>query len=181
VVETVTDNYGVIGSTRQTFIAGATQLVVNPSFETGSVSPWRTELAVDSNPADAFDGTHSVTVAVPGDTFQQRQINQSVAVPAYKASATLQFHIWVQDPGVSPGKVDTLTVDVLSGPHGPALATLTTLTTADADAGYATYTYDMSAYRGHTVVLQFLTTTNPAHSALHTLFHLDDVTLTVPP
>ncbi|HEY2345486.1 MAG TPA: protease pro-enzyme activation domain-containing protein [Xanthomonadaceae bacterium] len=180
VVETVTDNYGVKDSAQVDFFAGAAQLLANPSFETGAFSPWITNnLRLDNNPADAFDGTYSVLSA---SSIARGSFRQVVTVPAYKSSVTLTVPVWAQDPGVTPGVTDTLTVEITAPEQGPVLATLATFTNADAGSGYVAHAYDMSAFKGQRVVVQFRYASNDSKVGVtHMKFHVDDVTLTVPP
>jgi subtilase family serine protease len=149
VTETVTDNRGVSGASSQNFIAGAAQLARNPSFETGNFQSWATApsgafgLFVDGNPADAYDGTYSVSMT-PNTSLK---LSQVVDLPSYKTSATLVFHLWVDGP------VDQLSVEVAR--NGQKLATLATFTSLDSSTHYVAHSYDLTPYIGQSIAIRF--------------------------
>ena len=103
-------------------------------------------------------------------------MSQSVAIPAGKSSATLQFYLHVDTAETTKSSAyDTLSVQVLNS-SGTVLATLATYSNLNAATGYAVHTANLAAYIGQTVTIKF---TGKEDSSLQTSFVLDDVTLTV--
>ena len=182
VTETVGDNDGATNRKTQTIDVGPTQLIGNPSFETGSLPPWKMQVrvSVSCNPADAYDGNCFVPIPAADNNI----LWQSVTIPASSTSATLAFHLWVEDAQDANQVIDRLLVQVISaGGQNTTLATFSNLDgsgtcNADCPADYSLYTYDMTPYIGQTVKVRFYAP-NYAKGSADTVFVLDDVTLTV--
>jgi hypothetical protein len=102
-------------------------------------------------------------------------LSQSVAIPAGKASATLQYWLHIDTAETAAGANDKLTVQVLNS-SGSVLGTLATYSNLDAATGYVARSVNLAAYIGQTVTLKFSATEN---ASAQTSFVLDDVTLTV--
>ena len=155
VTETVTDNKGVIGTSSQAFVAGAAQLIKNPSFETGNFQSWsalsntNAVFWVDGNPANAYDGTYSANMTP--NTLEK--LSQVVDLPSYKTSATLVFHLWVDGQGGAPAVSDQLLVQITE--NSQVVATLATFTNLDNSTHYAAYLYDLTPYIGQSISLKF--------------------------
>jgi hypothetical protein len=152
----------------------ATSVVVNPGFETGSLSPWTSCGSVGDakiSTAKTHSGTDSVligTTAKP-ELDGTAGVCQTVTVPA---AATLTF--WVYE-----GTTDTITyvdqeADVLST-SGKQLAQL--YSEAKSTGGWVQKTFSMSAYAGQTVELYFGVKGN-GFASDYVYEYLDDVSLT---
>jgi hypothetical protein len=154
--------------------ATGANVVVNPGFETGSLSPWTscgtTSDAVVSS-AQAHSGSYSALIG----TTAKPEVNgtaglcQTVTVPA---TATLTF--WVYE-----GTTDTIEyadqeADILST-SGAQLAQL--YAEADSTGGWVEKTFSLSSYAGQTVQLYFGVKGN-GYSKDYIYEYLDDVSLT---
>ena len=181
---TVTDNGGAQNAksspvTVSSGGGGSTQLLGNTGFESGTSSaPWTMSSGVANNdvtdePAhagawdawmDGYGRTHTDTVS------------QTVAIPAGKTSATLQYYLHVDTAETTSSTAyDTLKVQV-TNTSGTVLATLATWSNLNHANGYVVHTANMTPYIGQTVVVKF---TGTEDGSLQTSFVLDDVTLTV--
>jgi len=185
IVETVTDNYGATDQDSQT-ASTFKQVVVNPSFETGTFSPWNFSasgtghglVTLDGTSADAFDGSWSADITYGGGTY----LYQTVTIPAGKTSATLTVHLWVQD-NEPPFHSNDLNIQ-LRQPGGGGIAkdtvltTLGTFTNLDTSSGYVTHTFDVTPYIGQKVIVTFQGVKHPDGNPVSGQFAIDDVTLT---
>jgi hypothetical protein len=154
--------------------AAATNVVVNPGFETGSLSPWTSCGSVNdaaASSAQVHGGSYSALIG----TTAKPEVNgtaglcQTVAVPA---SATLSF--WVDE-----GTTDTISyvdqeADVLST-SGTQLAQL--YSEAKTTGGWVQKSFSLSAYAGQTVQLYFGVKGN-GYSKDYVYEYLDDVSVT---
>jgi subtilase family serine protease len=182
---TVTDNAGGTNAKSSPVTVssggggGTTQLLGNTGFESGTSSaPWTMSTGVASNDMtdepshagswdawmDGYGRTHTDTVS------------QSVAIPAGKTSATLQYYLHVDTAETTTSTAyDTLKVQV-TNTSGTVLATLATWSNLNHANGYVVHSSSLNAYIGQTVVIKF---TGAEDGSLQTSFVLDDVTLTV--
>jgi len=157
------------------------QLLFNFNFETGTLYPWvagfsplLSNVLVDANAADAFDGTHAAIMTFGGGSY----LSQRTWIPSGKTSATLVVHL-----RVTSDTTDTLTLElrkdtglVINGET--VLATLATFARPGATSGYLTLSYDLTPWIGQKVALDFHDT-EPAKEPSTGNFLIDDVTLTV--
>ncbi|WP_266159688.1 protease pro-enzyme activation domain-containing protein [Dyella silvatica] len=179
---TVTDSTGATNTKTQSVTVSSggvpTQLLGNTGFESGAASPWTMSSGVLNNdttsePAhagswdawlDGYGSTHTDTVA------------QTVAIPAGKTSATLQYYLHIDTAETSTTKAnDTLKVQVFNS-AGTLLTTLATYSNLNQNSGYTVHTANLAPYIGQTVTIKF---TGAENSSLQTSFVLDDITLTV--
>ncbi|MEY9968026.1 hypothetical protein ABIA33_006106 [Streptacidiphilus sp. MAP12-16] len=183
VTVTAQDSTGAAGSTAFNWtVAGGgsctpSQLLGNPGFETGSLSPWTGTSGVvssdTSEPArsgswdawlDGYGSTHTDTLA------------QAVTLPSGCGSYALSFWLHIDTAETSTTTAyDTLKVQVLNG-SGTVLATLATYSNLNAATGYTQRSFDLSPYKGQSVTLKF---TGAEDSQLQTSFVLDDTALNV--
>ena len=101
---------------------------------------------------------------------------QTVNIPAGACSATFSFWLWIataETTTVTP--FDTLTVTVRNS-AGTVLSTLATFSNLNRSSGYVQRSFDVSAFKGQTVRLQFH---GVEDSSLQTSFIIDDTALTV--
>ena len=151
-------------------------VVANPGFESGPVS-W------------SQSATNGLGVIVQGAQFAHAgswyallggylsgtdTIEQDVAVP--QGSPRLQFwHRISSDEGATSSVFDALTVSVASPSSGATLATLATLSNANASATWSqSAAYDLSAFAGQTVRLRFRAVNDFSNV---TSFRIDDVSV----
>jgi len=185
IVETVTDNDGATDQDSQT-ASTFKQVVMNPSFETGTFSPWNFSVSgtghglvtLDGTSADAFDGSWSADITYGGGTY----LYQTVTIPTGKTSATLTVHLWVQD-NEPPFHSNDLNIQLRQPGGGgisqdTVLTTLGTFTNLDASSGYVTHTFDVTPYIGQKVIVTFQGVKHPDGNPVSGQFVVDDVTLT---
>jgi hypothetical protein len=150
-----------------------TNVVVNPGFETGALSPW-TSCGTVSGPATSTVQAHSGTYSALLGSTAKPEVNgtkgicQTVNVPA---AATLTF--WVYE-----GTDDTISyvdqeADILST-SGAHIAQL--YSEAKSTGGWVEKTFNMSAYAGETVQLYFGVKGN-GYASDYVYEYLDDVSL----
>ena len=167
VTVTATDGTGASGSASFSWTVSssggggggctAQQLLGNPGFETGSISPWTSTSGVLSNtsqgaPAQAgrylawLDGYGTATT----DTLAQK-----VTIPASCASATFTYWVEVNSTASSSSKPrNTLVLQVLSS-SGSVLQTIPVATGANSGSSYVQYSSNLAAYIGQTITLKF--------------------------
>lgn len=159
---------------RQTLAVGP-NVIVNPGFETGSLSPWTScgTVAGDAviSTAQAHSGVDSVLIG----TTAKPEVNgtaavcQTVTVPA---AATLTF--WVFEGTNDTIKFVDQEADILST-SGTQLAQI--YSEAVSGGGWVEKTFNMSAYAGETVQLYF-GVKGDGFSSDFVYEYLDDVSLT---
>jgi subtilase family serine protease len=165
VTVTATDTTGASGSasftwTISTTAAGCTaqQLLGNPGFATGKLSPWTatagvlasTSEGVPSYPSsdpylawlDGYGGAHTDT------------LSQSVTIPATCKTATLSFWLYINSDDPTGKAYDTFTIQVLNS-SGTVLATLGTLSNQNEGSGYVEHSYSVAPYIGQTITIKF--------------------------
>jgi subtilase family serine protease len=158
---------------------GSTQLLGNTGFESGTASaPWtmssgvaNSDVASEPAHAGAWDAWMDGYGRAHTDT-----VSQTVAIPAGKTTATLQYYLHVDTAETTTSTAyDTLKVQV-TNTSGTVLATLATWSNLNHANGYVVHTANMAPYIGQTVIVKF---TGTEDTSLQTSFVLDDVTLTV--
>jgi xanthomonalisin len=158
---------------------GASQLLLNTGFESGSTS-WAVSAGVAcTNAACAGQTAHAGTGFAWLDGYGSAHtdtVSQGVAIPAGKASATLAFYLHIDTRETTTATAyDKLTVQVLNS-SGAVLATLATYSNLNAASGYVQKSLNLTPYIGQTVTIKF---TGSEDSSLATSFVVDDVTVTV--
>ena len=165
VTVTAEDTTGATGSASFTWtISAATgctaqQLLGNPGFQTGSLSPWKATAGVLASVAegvpsypssdpylawlDGYGGPHTDTLA------------QTVTIPATCTNATLSFWLYINSDDPTNEAYDTFTIKVLNS-SGTVLATLGTLSNENEGSGYVEHSYSMVPYIGQTIKIKFI-------------------------
>jgi subtilase family serine protease len=168
VTVTAKDTTGASGSATFTWTINpassgctAQQLLGNPGFETGRISPWTATPEVLANtsygvPAqaghwlawlDGFGRAHTDTLA------------QKVAIPATCKSAVLTY--WVEVNSNVTNKTlqaqNKLVLEVLNS-SGTVLQTVPVATAANHGTKYVEYTTNLASYIGQTITLKFVGT-----------------------
>jgi subtilase family serine protease len=186
VVVKATDTTGASGSASFTWTvtaAGgggctAAQLIVNPGFETGAITPWTSTAGVleengDGETShsgswyawlDGYGATHTDTLA------------QTVTIPSSCVNANFSFWLHIDTAETTKTTAyDTLQVQVLNS-GGTVLGTLATFSNLNAATGYTQHSYSVAPYIGQTITLKF---TGKEDSSLQTSFVDDDNALNV--
>ena len=142
------------------FESGATSW----SGTTGSIGTWTGE--------PAKTGTKNAWLGGNGSAITEA-ITQTVTIPSTATTATLSFDLHIDTAESGTTVYDKLTV-TLKNTSGTVLKTLATYSNVNAAAGYTNRSFDVSAYKGQTVVVSFSETED---SSLQTSFALDNVSL----
>ena len=154
------------------------QLIGNPGFETGALTPWTGTSGVlnsDTTSEPAHGGSYDAWLDGYGTTHTDT-LAQSVAVPSTCTSASFSFWLHIDTAETTTSTAyDTLKVQVLNS-SGTVLATLATFSNLNANSGYTQHTYNLAAYAGQTVTVKF---TGSEDSSLQTSFVIDDNALNV--
>jgi hypothetical protein len=153
-----------------------TQLLKNPGFETGALTPWTATSGVlqkaGTYPAhsghwlarlDGRNAKHTDTLA------------QKLAVGSVWHDSSFSFYLQVRSNGSTSAVQDKLTVQVLSS-TGKVLKTLATFSNRTARNAYALHSYSMKAFIGKTISIKFTGTETAGHN---TAFLVDDNALRV--
>ena len=155
----------------------AAQLLGNPGFETGALSPWTATAGVLNNSSSepAHSGSWNAWLDGYGSTHTDT-LAQSVAIPSTCKSATFSFWLHIDTSETTTTAAhDTLKVQVLNS-SGTVLATLATFSNLNAASGYTQHSYSLASYIGQTVTLKF---TGVENNSLQTSFVDDDNALNV--
>ncbi|WP_404867841.1 phospholipase D-like domain-containing protein [Kitasatospora griseola] len=147
-----------------------TQLLGNPGFETGALSPWTGTAGTVNSAATEPARSGSWDVWLDGyGTTRTETLTQTVTVPAgCAASLTYWLHVDTAETSATTA-YDKLTVTA----NGATVATHSNL---DHNTGYTQHTVDLSAYAGQTVTLTFI---GAEDYQKQTSFVLDDLALNV--
>ena len=157
--------------------ASSSNLVQNPSFETGTFSNWTTggATAPAISTAHTYSSSYSALLGstakpeVNGDSY----VYQTIAIPSSATQATLSFYYY-------PGTDDSISYAyqecLIRNTSGSTLATV--LKVASNARGWKQVTYDLSSYAGQTIQLYFAAHGN-GYSSDYVYMYLDDVSVTV--
>jgi hypothetical protein len=155
-----------------------TQLFGNPGFETGSAAPWTSTAGVIDATTNG-SAPHSGSVKAWLDGYGRAHTDdlyQAVTIPANACSATLSFWLKITTAETTTTVAyDTMTVTVRDS-SGNVLQTLATYSNLNKSASYAQYSFDVSAFKGQTVRIQFH---GVEDVSLQTSFFVDDTALNV--
>lgn len=157
--------------------ASATQLIVNPGFETGTATPWTLTAGVlnNSTAEPPHSGSWDAWMDGYGTTHTDSSA-QTVAIPSTATSATLTFWLHIDTAETTTTTAfDTLKVQVLNT-SGTVLSTLATFSNLNKAAGYSQKSFNVTSFKGQTVQIKFL---GVEDSSLQTSFVIDDINLNV--
>jgi subtilase family serine protease len=167
VTVTATDTTGASGSASFTWAVSssggggggctAQQLLGNPGFETGSISPWTATsgvLASTSQGAPAQAGKYLAWLDGYGTAYTDT-LAQKVAIPAGCANATFTYWVEVNSTASSSKQAqNTLNLQVLNS-AGSVLQTIPVATGANNGSSYVEHSTNLGAYIGQTISLKF--------------------------
>ena len=178
-----TGSMTIAGQTYTIIQSGSTGTVVNilrnPGFESGPVV-W-TDSTINGLPIiSAFQSpvnNNNWYAWLCGYNNCVDSLYQDITIPVDAQIASVQFSYWIKTNEVSSSSAfDSLSIRVYSPPSASTYSSWT-LSNLNAASGWnLSQKYDVSAFRGQTIRLQFTGTTD---SELPTDFFVDDVTLTV--
>ncbi|KGN38759.1 M28 family peptidase [Knoellia subterranea] len=143
-------------------------LLQNPGFESGAVSWTGTSGPITNNSGrPARTGAWKAWLGGNGSTSTET-VQQSVAIPSTATAATLSF--WLRTDTAESGSTayDTVKVQIVDGSSTTTLATYSNVGT---NATYTQKSFNITAYKGRTVVVKFLMNED---SSLQTSFVVDD-------
>jgi subtilase family serine protease len=164
VTVTAKDTTGATGSASFTWTiksatsgCTASQLLFNPGFETGSISPWSASAGVladtaDGVPAqagswlawlDGYGAAHTDTLA------------QTVTIPSTCVSAV--FTYWVEVNSTTTNTANNLVLQVLNS-SGTVVQTVTVATAANNGTSYVEHTTNLGSYIGQKITVKFVGT-----------------------
>ena len=164
VTVTAKDTTGASGSASFTWTISssgsgctAQQLLGNPGFETGSISPWTSSAGVladtgEGVPAqagswlawlDGYGAAHTDTVA------------QTVTIPSTCVSAV--FTYWVEVNSTTTNTANKLVLDILNS-SGTVVQTVPVATAANNGTKYVEYTTNLASYIGQKITVKFIGT-----------------------
>ncbi|MBN1204330.1 MAG: hypothetical protein JXB05_05345 [Myxococcaceae bacterium] len=151
------------------------QLLLNPGFESGNVSWSASQGVIASNPSTARTGSWRALLGGLGFVGSW-SVSQQITIPSTACSATLR--IWLKvttaEESTSFG-YDTLSVQ-LQNTSGIWVATLGSYSNLDASSGYVERTFDLTTYKGQTLLLAFEAEEDAFYQSS---FFVDDTSLTV--
>ena len=159
--------------------AAATQLLVNPGFETGVATPWVLTSGVLNGPNSTGEPPHSGAwnAWMNGyGTTHTDQTTQTVTIPSTATSATLTFWLHIDTAETTTTTAfDTLSVRVLNS-AGTVLSTLGAFSNLNRAAGYQQRSFSVLSFKGQTIKINFL---GQEDTSLQTSFVIDDTALNV--
>ncbi|GIG61554.1 hypothetical protein Lfu02_59260 [Longispora fulva] len=146
--------------------------VANGGFESGTAN-WTITGGVVGNWPDypAQQGSWYAWMGGNG-VVNTDTLSQQITIPSTATSATLGYYLRIATQESGSTAYDTFKVQVIDG---STTTTLATFSNTNASNGYVARTVSLSAFRGRTVTLRFVSTED---SSLTTDFLLDSVTLT---
>lgn len=146
-------------------------LIQNGGFESGR-APWTGSASFVGSFAEqsAFAGKRCLWMGGNGSPVTE-DLSQQIQIPGslQKAELSLQLHIDTAEEGNTA--YDTFQIQLLNA-QGTVLKTLGNFSNLDAAGGFQKRTYDLSAYKGQTVKLQFKSVEDVS---LQTSFVIDEV------
>ena len=152
------------------------QLLGNPGFETGT-APWTATAGVIDGSASPAPRTGTFKAWLDGyGVAHVDDLFQTLTMPAGACSASFSFWLWITTSETTTVTAfDTLTVTVRNS-AGTVLSTLATFSNLNRSTSYVQRSFDLSAFKGQTVRLQFH---GVEDSSLRTSFIIDDTAVTV--
>ncbi len=154
----------------------AAELLRNGDFEAGN-DYWSLSNAVVSSGVFPYAGQR---YAVLGETHNANDtLAQTVAIPSGSGTVSLSFALNITSEDQGTVANDTFTVSLRNPNTGAPLSTLFIASNRDRNPGagrnfYQTRRFDLGAFKGQTVRLQFAATTN---ATLSTSFRVDQVSI----
>ena len=155
----------------------SSQLFGNPGFESGNVIWTSTPAVIDGTTGGSAPRTGTFKAWLDGyGTTHTDDLYQNVTIPAGACSAQLSFWLKITTAETTTTTAfDQLTVTVRNT-AGTVLSTLATYSNLNKGTAYVQKTFDLSAFKGQTVRIQFHGTED---ASLQTSFFIDDTAVNV--
>jgi serine protease len=161
------------GGCRFTHSIVGTELLKNPGFESGSITPWTSTPGVlrkTSATYPARSGTWLARLDGYG-TVRRDTLAQTVSIPATYSGAAFSFWLKITSDDPTDQAYDTLTVQVLNS-SGTVVATLATYSNLDASSDYVRHSVPLESFIGKKITLKF--TGKETLANRNTAFLVDD-------
>jgi hypothetical protein len=164
VTVTAKDTTGATGSASFTWTINpassgctAQQLLGNPGFETGSISPWTSTSGVLANTSAGVPAQAGSRLAwLDGyGTAHTDTLAQTVTIPATCVSAA--FTYWVEVNSTTSSTANKLVLEVLNS-SGTVVQTVPVATAANNATKYVEYTTNLASYIGQKITVKFVGT-----------------------
>jgi hypothetical protein len=165
VTVTAKDTTGASGSASFTWTINSTggggctaqQLLGNPGFETGSISPWTSTAGVLASTSDGVPAQAGSWLAwLDGyGTAHTDTLAQTVTIPANCTSAV--FTYWVEVNSTTTNTNNKLVLDILNS-SGTVLQTVSVATAANNGTSYVEHSTSLASYIGQTITVKFIGT-----------------------
>ncbi|HEX6351476.1 choice-of-anchor J domain-containing protein [Actinophytocola sp.] len=151
------------------------QILGNPGFETGTPAPWAATYAdeITNSGPPPRTGSFNAVLDLDNNTDKRKSLTQTVSIPSFCATATFSFWLRIQT-SPAPG-VSNMHIRVLNSTGATVLATLQTFPHTTT-ATYQQYTYNLTAYRGQTIMVRFEAI---GTGTRRTIYIIDDTSLTL--
>jgi serine protease len=153
-----------------------TQLLVNPGFESGKLTPWTATSGVlkqKSSSYPAHSGSWLARLDGRGTTHTDTLAQKVRIAPAGGTYTGASFAFWLETRTNDPTNkaYDTLKVQVLNS-GGNVVQTLATYSNLNAAGHYSQHLFSLNAYAGQTITIKFTGTERLLHH--NTSFFIDD-------
>jgi subtilase family serine protease len=140
----------------------AQQLLVNPSFETGSISPWTATSGVLASTSDGVPAQGDNTYLAWLDGYGAAHTDtlaQTVTIPANCVSAEFSYWVEVNSTVTSTTKQaeNKLVLEILNS-SGTVVQTVPVATAANNGTSYVEYSTNLASYIGQTITVKFVGT-----------------------
>jgi subtilase family serine protease len=166
VTVTATDTTGASGSASFTWTINSTsgsgctaqQLLGNPSFETGSLSPWVATSGVLASTSEGVPAQGDNTYLAWLDGYGEAHTDtlaQTVTIPANCVSAELTY--WVEVNSTTTNTNNKLVLEILNS-SGTVVQTVPVATAANNGSSYVEYSTNLASYIGQTITVEFVGT-----------------------
>ena len=164
VTVTAKDTTGASGSASFTWTINAAssgctaqQLLGNPGFETGSISPWTSTPDVLANTSEGVPAQAGSWLAwLDGyGTAHTDTLAQTVTIPATCVSAV--FTYWVEVNSTTTNTANKLVLEILNS-SGTVVQTVPVATAANNGTKYVEYTTNLASYIGQKITVKFIGT-----------------------
>lgn len=151
------------------------QQIINPDFELGKTASWGSARSIQSLGASiAYNGKWVAWLGGTGKA-SVADLAQTVTIPVNACTANLSFQLKINTNETTTNLAnDSLQVRVLNNATGAVLSTLATYSNLNKSAGYLLKSFDLSAYKGQTIKLQFHEVEN---ASVVSSFYVDNVLL----
>jgi serine protease len=170
------DGNSAKGACEFTHSVVSTQLLKNPGFESGKLTPWSATSGVlkkKSSSYPAHSGSWLARLDGRGTTHTDTLAQKVTVAPPNGAYTSASFSFWLETKTNDPSTkaYDKLTIQVLDA-GGNVLTTLATYSNKNATSHYVRHSFSLNAYAGQTITIKFTGKETLLHH--NTSFFVDD-------